>query len=134
MNLKERIIGDKFEAALWAASLLLVILFQGIITSYAQASMVAWANGPVPVICSIHDADNASDDVPFKDFARSCCSTLCQAACAVGGGIAVQTFALAYDALFIATQHPLRAAVQGPPDYLVEIHFPRGPPSFPAHV
>jgi hypothetical protein len=134
MSLKARIIGDKFEAALWVASIALVILFQGIVTSYAQASMVAWSNGPTAIICSIHNNQGTSDDAPLKDLARSCCSTLCQAACAIGTGLAAQTLSFAYHAVFIPSHHVVRLAVLGPPDHVAETHLPRGPPAFLAQA
>ncbi|MFC7067492.1 hypothetical protein [Brucella rhizosphaerae] len=130
MSLKARIVGDKFEAALWVASIALVILFQGIVTSYAQASMVAWSNGQTSVICSIHEAQANGDEAPLKDLARSCCSTLCQAACAIGAGIAAQTLSFAYHAVFVARHHVVRLVVYGPPDFLAETYLPRGPPAF----
>lgn len=132
MSLKARIIGNQFEAALWAASIVLVILFQGIITSYAQASMVAWSNGQTSVICSIHEGQANVDEAPLKDLARSCCSTLCQAACAVGAGLAAQTLSFAYHAVLVARYHVVRLVVHGPPKFLAETYLPRGPPTFSA--
>ena len=128
MSLKARVIGDKFEATLWVASIALVILFQGIITSYAQASMVAWSNGPTPVICSIHNVDATDSEAPLKDLARSCCSTLCQAACAVGTGVIGQTFAFAYHFIFVTAQYAGYFLVVGPPSHLATTYFPTGPP------
>ncbi|QWK80006.1 hypothetical protein [Ochrobactrum sp. BTU1] len=130
MSLKARIVGDKFEAALWVASISLVILIQAIITSYAQASMVAWSNGPNAIICSIHETQEMRDEAPLKELARSCCSTLCQAACAIGTGLAAQTFSLSYQAIFIPANHIIRLAILGPPDHLAKTHLPRGPPAF----
>jgi len=129
MSLKARIVGNKFEAALWAASIALVILFQGIITSYAQASMVAWSNGQTTVICSIHEGQTNDDEAPLKDLARSCCSTLCQAACTVGAGLAAQTLSFAYHAVFVAHYQVVRLVVQGPPNFVAETYLPRGPPT-----
>ncbi|MBC8718254.1 hypothetical protein [Ochrobactrum sp. Marseille-Q0166] len=135
MSLKARIIGDKFVAALWVASITLVILFQDIITTYAQASMVAWSNGPTAIICSIHDSEQGThEEAPLKDLARSCCSTLCQAACAISTGIAAQTVSFAYHAVFIPSHHVVRLAVLGPPDHVAETHLPRGPPAFSAQA
>jgi len=130
MSLKARIIGDKFETALWVASIALVILLQNIVTSYAQASMVAWSNGPNAIICSIHDSQGMSDEAPLNDLARSCCSTLCQNACAIGTGLAAHTVSVAYHAVFIPAHHIIRLAVLGPPDHLAKTHLPRGPPYF----
>ncbi|ASV83175.1 hypothetical protein CES85_3953 [Ochrobactrum quorumnocens] len=129
MSLKTRIVGNKFEAALWAVSIALVILFQGIITSYAQASMVAWSNGQTSVICSIHEGQTNGDEAPFKDLARSCCSILCQAACAVGAGLAALTLSFAYQAVFVARYHVVQLVVHGPPNFLAETYLPRGPPA-----
>lgn len=129
MSLKARKVGNKFETALWAASIALVILFQGIITSYAQASMVAWSNGQTSVICSIHDGQTNGDEAPLKDLARSCCSALCQAACAVGAGLAAQTLSFAYHAVFVARYHVVRLVVHGPPNSLGQTYLPRGPPA-----
>jgi len=129
MSLKARIIGNKFEAALWAASIALVILFQGIITSYAQASMVAWSNGPTSVICSIHDSQVTDSDAPLKDLARSCCSTLCQAACSVSTGVAAQILSFAYHSVFVTTQYAVYFAVDGPANHFATTYFPTGPPA-----
>ncbi|NKB84058.1 hypothetical protein [Brucella grignonensis] len=94
--------------------------------------MVAWSNGQTSVICSIHEDQANDDEAPLKELARSCCSTLCQAACAFGVGLTAQALSFAYHAVFVARYLVVRLVVHGPPDFLAETYLPRGPPEFSA--
>lgn len=128
MILRKRIIGDRSDTALWVVSLTLVILLQGLITAYAQASMAAWSAGPSSVICSVH-APPTDADAPLKELARHCCSTLCQAACAIGTGLTQQLVAASFDSIVTKDTVAFPLAVRAPPGQLVIAAQARGPPS-----
>ncbi len=128
MTLRRRIVGDRSDTALWVVSLALVILLQGLVTAYAQASMTAWSAGPSSVICSVHSTQS-DDDVPLKDLARHCCSTWCQAACAVGTGLLEQPFTVSFDSVVTRDTVAFPLIVRAPPGQFVTAAQARGPPA-----
>ena len=114
-------------------SLLLAYLlfFQGLVTSYAQATMLGGPD-PATVICSVHDAVVDGEPHPLQDLDRDCCSTLCQAACATGAalpGADVVAFALP---VLAGQTHALIAAPRAPPSLYGLVSKARAPPSLSA--
>ncbi|WP_176036053.1 hypothetical protein [Brucella tritici] len=128
MTLRRRIIGDRSDTALWVVSMALVILLQGLVTAYAQASMAAWSADPSSVICSVHSTP-VDAEAPLKDLARHCCSTLCQAACAIGTGLMEQPVAVSFDSIVTKDTVAFSLAVRAPPGQFVTATRARGPPS-----
>ncbi len=128
MTLRRRIVGDRSDTALWVVSLTLVILLQGLVTAYAQASMAAWSAGPSSVICSVHTTQ-ADANAPLKDLARHCCSTLCQAACAIGTGLPEQPVTVSFDSIVAKDTVAFPLAVRAPPGQFVTAAQARGPPA-----
>lgn len=129
MTLRRRIIGDRSDTTLWVVSLTLVILLQGLVTAYAQASMAAWSASSSSVICSIHSAPSTDADAPLKDLARHCCSTLCQVACAIGTGLMEQPVAVSFDSIVAKDTIAFPLAVRAPPGQFVTAGQARGPPA-----
>jgi hypothetical protein len=105
-----------------------LLFFQGLVTSYAQATMLGGPD-PATIICSVHEAVVDGEPHPLQDLDRDCCSTLCQAACATGAGLPgaeAPSFALP---VLPGLTHALIAAPQAPPSHYGLASKARAPPS-----
>lgn len=122
-----KLIWQELKTALLAVGVLYVLLSQGLITAYAQTAMAVSENGPRFIICS--PLGGASDEDPLKALARDCCSTLCQAASAIGPLLPSTPLAFTFKAeVRPATWRPA-GAVRGPPSETRLVPEARGPPS-----
>ncbi|MCX5577165.1 hypothetical protein [Kaistia terrae] len=122
-----KLIWQELKTALLAVGVVYVLLSQGLISAYAQTVMAASEAGPRFIICS--PLGGASDEDPIKALARDCCSTLCQAASAIGPLLPSSPVVFAYKADVRPAKWRPAGAVGGPPSKTRVVPEARGPPS-----
>lgn len=128
MDALRKLIWQELKTALLAVGVVYVLLSQGLLSAYAQTVMAASEAGPRFIICS--PLGGSADEDPIKALARDCCSTLCQAASAIGPLLPSSPvlFAFKVDAR-PAIWRPV-GAVRGPPSEARLVPAARGPPPF----
>lgn len=104
------------------------LVLQGLFGAYAQAAMAASGTG-ASVICSSVGTSDRDADAPLKDLAHDCCSTACQAACAIGPAMAPNDLGAAFDLNGCAHAWRPAPAVRAPPFHPGLEKEARGPPS-----
>ncbi|MBN9025041.1 MAG: hypothetical protein J0H20_05380 [Rhizobiales bacterium] len=127
MDALRKLIWQELKTALLAVGVVYLLLSQGLISAYAQTAMAAAEAGPRFIICSPLGGADAED--PIKALARDCCSTLCQAASAIGPSLAPSPVVFAFRVDARPTQWRPAGTVRGPPSETRLVPEARGPPS-----
>ena len=127
MDSMRKLIWQELKTALLAVGVVYLLLSQGLISAYAQTAMAVAESGPRFILCS--SLGGANEEDPIKALARDCCSTLCQAASAIGPSLPPSSVAFAFKVeVRPARWHPT-AAVRGPPSRARLVPEARGPPA-----
>jgi len=129
MDALARLIWREVKAALWVVAVAYVLLFQGLVTAYAQTTMAVAEAGPRFILCSPGGGAAAGDEDPIKALARDCCSTLCQAANAIGPLLPSSPLVFAFKVDARPAKWRPTGTVRGPPSETRLVPEARGPPS-----
>jgi hypothetical protein len=129
MRFFRQIIRDAMSGGVLAGLIAVMLLLQGGISGYAQASMLS-LEGAVEIICSSSGGEHQSDDKPFGSMPQPCCQAACQIAASVApalpcdiGPVAVLPAATAETPAIVASIHEtprllgLSGDVRGPPRF-----------------
>ena len=106
------------------------MLVQGLLTAYAKGVMAADPLDPGFIICSPLETADRSAGHPLEDLVVDCCSSICQAACAIGPVAASSAEAMPAAPVLRPHAWFRHAAPRAPPSEIGLASDARAPPAF----
>lgn len=132
MNTMREILRDRIAAGLMAGLIAYLLIFQGVAAAFAKGAMAGTDAAAGFVICSPIGAAPATDeeDAPAGGGVHDCCTTLCQAGCAVAPAMPAAAAGLHCAFPVVAgSRWPLQALPANPRECGLMAEA-RAPPSF----